>query len=87
MIDDVVERGLCQLKSWSLRYPVVFCISVFLFSRLLFWLLAFWADVYLGFPWEPHGIFLLIASVLTFFIQAETTADKENEASSFKPSH
>jgi len=32
------------------------------------------------------GIFLLIASGLTFFIQAETTA-KDNEASSFKPSH
>ena len=32
------------------------------------------------------GVFLLIASGLTFFIQAETTA-KENEASSFKPSH
>ncbi len=32
------------------------------------------------------GVFLLIASGLTFFIQAETTA-KENEAPSFKPSH
>jgi len=33
------------------------------------------------------GVFLLIASGLTFFIQAETSPDKENEASSFKPSH
>jgi Gpi18-like mannosyltransferase len=57
MIDDVLERGLCQLKSWSLRSPVVFCLSAFLFSRLLFWLLAFSADVYLGFPLQPQHFF------------------------------
>lgn len=53
----IFEHRLRPLKLWSWHSPVTFCVLIFVFSRLFFWVLAFSVNAYRGFPWQPHDFF------------------------------